>query len=120
MEELRELDKLGVHNIHMYADLFTVSREQVVGLCELILEQGLKIRWTCNSRVDFVDQEILSLMARAGCWMISWGIESANERILKRVRKGYRPGQAEKALEWAKEVGIKNWVYFVIGLPGET
>ncbi|MCB9139499.1 MAG: radical SAM protein [Caldilineaceae bacterium] len=118
--ELEGLDQLGIRNIHMYADLFTVNREHVVELCRLIIERDLKIRWTCNSRVDYVDQEMLSLMGQAGCWLISWGIESANEQILKRVRKGYRKEQALQALCWAKEAGIKNWGYFIIGLPEET
>ncbi len=120
LEELQYLASLGIHNVHMYADLFTVNREQVVKLCQLIIETGLKVRWTCNSRVDYVDEEMLRLMGRAGCWYISWGIESANEQILKRARKGYRKEQAFKALTWSKAAGINNWGYFIIGLPGET
>ncbi len=120
MQELWVLNELGIHNIHMYADMFTVSREQVVGLCKLILKEKLKIKWTCNSRVDYVDQEMLRLMGQAGCWYISWGIESANEQILKRAHKGYKLEQAPRALQWAREAGIKNWGYFIIGLPGET
>ena len=120
MEELWALHRLGIHNIHMYADLFTVNREQVVGLCQLILREGLEIRWTCNSRVDYVDEEMLRLMSQAGCWLISWGIESGSPDILKRIHKGYRFEQAEQALRMAKRAGIKNWGYFIIGLPGET
>ena len=119
-EELVRLAELGVHNVNMYADLFTVNREQVVGLCRLIIESGLKVKWTCNSRVDYVDEEMLKLMSRAGCWFISWGIESANEQILKRAHKGYRKEQALRALNWAHAAGINNWGYFIIGLPGET
>ncbi len=120
LEELEYLVSLGVHSVHMYADLFTVSREQVTGICEGILERKLNIRWTCNSRVDFVDPEMLQLMHRAGCWMISWGIESGNREILRRVRKGITPEQVERALRWSREAGIHNWGYFIIGLPGET
>jgi radical SAM superfamily enzyme YgiQ (UPF0313 family) len=120
MEELWLLKGLGIHNIHMYADLFTVDRQQVMGLCNLILKEGLKIRWTCNSRVDFVDEEMLQLMAKSGCWMISWGIESGSEEVLKRVRKGISLDKAERALRWSNAAGIKNWGYFIIGLPGET
>jgi len=120
LEELKVLSDLGIHNVHMYADLFTVNRQQVVDLCNLILESDLKVRWTCNSRVDYVDEEMLKLMGQAGCWYISWGIESANELILKRIRKGYRKEQAFKALKWSKAAGINNWGYFIIGLPGET
>ncbi len=119
-EELRRLSDLGVHTVHMYADLFTVSRQQVVELCRLIIDSDLKIKWTCNSRVDYVDEEMLRLMGQAGCWYISWGIESANEDILKRARKGYRKEQALRALRWAKAAGINNWGFFIIGLPGET
>ena len=120
LEELQRLAKLGVHNVNMYADLFTVNREQVVGLCNLIIESGLKVKWTCNSRVDYVDSEMLQLMSQAGCWFISWGIESANEQILKRTHKGYRKEQAIRALNWAHDARINNWGYFIIGLPGET
>ncbi|MCW5839818.1 MAG: radical SAM protein [Caldilinea sp.] len=120
VEELEYLGALGITNIHMYADLFTVNRDHVVELCKLIIERGIKIRWTCNSRVDYVDEEMLTLMGQAGCWLISWGIESANEMILKRARKGYKKEQAFRALKWAKAAGIKNWGYFIIGLPGET
>jgi len=120
MEELWRLKKLGIHNIHMYADLFTVSRDQVVELCQLMIEEKIEIKWTCNSRVDYVDEEMLQLMGKAGCWLISWGIESGNEQILRHARKGAYPDKAERALVWAKKVGIKNWGYFIIGLPGET
>ena len=120
LEELKQLSDLGIHNVHMYEDLFTLNRDQVAGICDQILTSGLKVNWTCNSRVDYVDEAMLQLMSRAGCWFISWGIESANEEILKRTRKGYRKEQAFRALQWARNSGIKNWGYFIIGLPGET
>jgi radical SAM superfamily enzyme YgiQ (UPF0313 family) len=63
---------------------------------------------------------MLQLMGKAGCYYISWGIESANEQILKRAHKGYRKEQAYESLTWAHEAGINNWGYFIIGLPGET
>ena len=120
MEELWILKRLGMNNIHMYADLFTVSRDQVMGLCELMIRENINIRWTCNSRVDYVDEELLQMMARAGNWLISWGIESGNEQILRHARKGAYTDKAERALLWARKAGIRNWGYFIIGLPGET
>jgi len=119
-EEIQQLYDLGVHHIHMYADLFTVNRDQVIELCKLLIERGPKITWTSNSRVDYVDEEMLTLMGQAGCNLISWGIESGNEMILKKAHKGYRMEQAYNALNWAHKAGIKNWGYFIIGLPGET
>jgi anaerobic magnesium-protoporphyrin IX monomethyl ester cyclase len=120
LEEITVLYHLGVRHIHMYADLFTVNRDQVVGLCNAIIESGLKITWTCNSRVDFVDREMLGLMAKSGCFCIAWGLESGNKEILARARKGVDAERAKDSLRWAREAGIKNWGYFIIGLPGET
>jgi radical SAM superfamily enzyme YgiQ (UPF0313 family) len=120
MEELWKLKELGINNIHMYADLFTVNRDQVMDLCQRMIDERINLKWMCNSRVDFVDEELLSMMGRAGNWLISWGIESANEQILKHAKKGADPVKAEKALNWARKAGIKNWGYFIIGLPGET
>jgi anaerobic magnesium-protoporphyrin IX monomethyl ester cyclase len=120
LEEMWYLKRLGINNIHMYADLFTVNRDQVIELCKLMIAENVQIKWTCNSRVDFVDEEMLMLMGEAGCRLISWGIESANEQILKHARKGANPAKAERALKWAKKAGIMNWGYFIIGLPGET
>jgi anaerobic magnesium-protoporphyrin IX monomethyl ester cyclase len=120
MEEMWQLKNLGINNIHMYSDLFTVSRDQVVELCQLMIAENIQLKWMCNSRVDFVDEEMLGMMGKAGCRLISWGIESGNEQILKHARKGAYPEKAERALRWAKQAGIMNWGYFIIGLPGET
>jgi radical SAM superfamily enzyme YgiQ (UPF0313 family) len=120
MAELWSLKKLGINNVMLYADLFTVNRDQVVSICQAMIKEKIDMKWMCNSRVDYVDEEMLSLMGQAGCHMISWGIESGSEEILKRARKGASPAKAEQALRWAKKAGIKNFGYFIIGLPGET
>lgn len=120
MEELWHLKKLGINNIMFYADLFTVNREHVVSICKAMIEEKIDMKWMCNSRVDYVDEEMLSLMGQAGCHMISWGIESGSAEVLKRARKGANPEKAKQALTWSRKAGIKNFGYFIIGLPGET
>lgn len=120
MEELWKLKKLGINYVNMYADLFTVSRDQVMELCQLMIDEKIDMHWTSNSRVDYVDEEMLKMMGRAGSFMIAWGIESGNEQILKHARKGAYPDKVKRALTWAKKAGIMNWGYFIIGLPGET
>jgi radical SAM superfamily enzyme YgiQ (UPF0313 family) len=120
MEELWRLKELGINNIHMYSDLFTVNRDQVMELCQRMIDEKIDLKWTSNSRVDYVDEEMLRLMGKAGNHLISWGIESGNEQILKHAHKGAYPDKAERALRWARNAGIKNWGYFIIGLPGET
>jgi radical SAM superfamily enzyme YgiQ (UPF0313 family) len=120
MKELWLLKNMGLNNIHMYADLFTVNRDQVMELCQRMIDEKINLKWTCNSRVDYVDEEMLTMMGKAGNWLISWGIESGSEQILRHARKGAYPDKAARSLQWARNAGIKNWGYFIIGLPGET
>lgn len=120
LKELWKLKKLGLNNVHMYADLFTVDRAHVLGICDRMIAENIGMKWTCNSRVDFVDDELLQRMAQAGCHLIAWGLESGNADILKHARKGTNPAKAAQSLTAAKKAGIKNWGYFIIGLPGET
>ncbi|WP_420643972.1 B12-binding domain-containing radical SAM protein [Candidatus Leptofilum sp.] len=120
MQELWKLKNMGLNNIHMYADLFTVNRDQVMELCQRMIDEKINLKWTCNSRVDYVDEEMLTMMGKAGNWLISWGIESGSEQILRHARKGAYPDKAARSLQWARNAGIKNWGYFIIGLPGET
>jgi radical SAM superfamily enzyme YgiQ (UPF0313 family) len=63
---------------------------------------------------------MLTLMGKAGCYMISWGLESGNEDVLKHARKGISLDKVKRALTWSRNAGIHNWGYFIIGLPGET
>jgi len=120
LEELWVLKKLGINNVNMYADLFTANREQVMGICKVMIESGIHMKWTCNSRVDYVDEEMLQMMAKAGCFLMTWGIESGSEQVLRHARKGAYPEVAMQSLTWARKAGIKNWGYFIIGLPTET
>ena len=120
MAEITMLAEMGVKNIHMYADLFTINRDQVMGICDLMIKANLGLKFTCNSRVDYVDEEMLEKMAQAGCDTISWGIESASEQILKNARKGTTADRARRSLTASNKNGIRNFGYFIIGLPGET
>lgn len=121
-EELKYLDRIGINNFMFHSDTFTLFRETAMELCDLIIKEGLKLRWCCNSRVDTVDEELLMNMKKAGCWMIMYGIETASPEILKNVKKGGTAtvDQARNAVIWTKKAGIKVWGYFIIGLPGET
>jgi anaerobic magnesium-protoporphyrin IX monomethyl ester cyclase len=120
LEELLLLQRLDVSNILFLADLFTYDRKNVLKLCELIIKKGLKFRWTCNSRVDTIDAEMLSMMKKAGCWLIAVGIESGSQAILDASLKDTSVPQARHAIEMIHHTGIKCWGYFMIGLPGET
>ena len=119
-KELEYLAEHNVRNVLFLADLFTYDKKGVNELCDLILERGLKIRWTCNSRVDTLDEEQLIKMKKAGCWLVAFGIESGSQTVLDNVKKDAKVEQAAETIRLCNKHGIKTWGYFIIGLPGEN
>ena len=101
-------------------DTFLVSTERAFRICESILKEGLNISWSCNSRADLVDKDILRTMKASGCWCISFGMESGNQAILDLERKNITLEQGEKAVEWTRGAGMLAKGFFMIGHPKET
>ena len=97
-----------------------MNMQRAEAICEEIMNQGIKIDWSCTTRVDLVNEKLLQKMKKAGCWLISYGVESGNPQILKNVNKGYSLKQVGDAFRLTKKVGIRTVGYFMLGLPGET
>lgn len=112
--------KFGIPNFFISDDLFTLRRKRVVEICDLLISRNLPITWTCLSRVDTIDREILAQMKRAGCYMISYGLESGAQEVLDRLNKGTTVEQGIAAVAMAHEAGIRVFGSFMIGSPGET
>lgn len=119
-KELEYLAQHDVRNVLFLADLFTFDKKGVNELCDLIIERGLKVRWTCNSRVDTIDEQQLIKMKKAGCWLVAFGIESGSQKVLDNVKKDAKVEQAAETIKMCNKHGIKTWGYFIIGLPGEN
>ncbi len=115
-----DLDRFNIHDFFFWAETFVVDKDYVAELCRAILKKGIRISWTCNSRVDIVDEQLLQLMARAGCWMISYGIESADQHVLDKTEKGIKVEHFHNAVRCAHKAGIKTAGHFIFGLPGDT
>lgn len=120
IEELRYLkERYGLRTASFFDETFTFNRKRVVELCSRLREEGLKIRWYCNTRAQLVDPELLRMMRSAGCRGISFGIESGSQKILDSVEKNITVEQARNAVLWAKEAHLKTFCSFILGLPGE-
>ncbi|MFC2010276.1 B12-binding domain-containing radical SAM protein [Chloroflexota bacterium] len=120
LDEMAECLKMGIREISIYDDTFTVNRKRVLDICEGILDRGLKIRWDIRTRVDVIDKELLIKLGEAGCDRIHYGIEAGTADILKVLKKGTNLEQIQEAITWTKEAGISTLAYFMIGSPGET
>ncbi len=120
LDEVEDILDLGFERINIADDLFASDTERVRDICTGIHERGLKFDWSAFARVDTVTQEMLDLMAKAGCDSVSYGIESGCPDMLKRVRKGILIDQAEAAVRMCKQAGMQAHASFMVGLPGET
>ena len=112
--------EFGVREIVFYDDVFTLNKKRAYAIAEGIMKQGLKIHWTCETRVDLVDKELLRHMKQAGCYAIAYGIESASHEILETLKKSTTLGEVEETARITREVGLQTIGYFMLGSPGET
>lgn len=122
ISEIKKCYPICKGEISFQDDTFTLKRIKVVEFCQEIINQKLKISWDCNTRIDLVDQELLSLMKQAGCHQINFGIESGNERVRKEIiHKGnFTNKDIKKVFSYCKLFKIKIACYFMIGHPTET
>jgi radical SAM superfamily enzyme YgiQ (UPF0313 family) len=112
--------RYGIQEICFYDDTFTASRNRLEQFCHYLLDHSLNISWSCLGRVDVIDLELLRLMKKAGCWLISYGIESASQEILDLYRKKTTIEQIEQAIRATKKAGIMARGFFIIGGPMES
>lgn len=110
----------NIRNIAFMTDSFTLNRNWAIKFLEELLKKNLKISWVCNSRVDAVDLNMLELMKKTGCKLISYGIESGDQNILNDAKKNIKLDDCIKAIEMTRKAKIISMAYFIIGLPGET
>lgn len=103
-------------------ELFTVNKRRVFEFCDRMIKSGYSknIKWWAQTRADCVDKEMLIKMKEAGCRMLSFGIESGVNRLLKNIKKNITVGQVRRAVKTAHSVGIDARGSFILGLPTES
>ena len=101
-------------------DTFILNKKRARKICESIIENNIKIKWVCESRVEGINEDILKIMKKAGCERIKIGVESGNERILKLIKKNITKEQIRNAVSLTKKVGIKITIHLMTGFPTET
>ncbi|MFC1622622.1 B12-binding domain-containing radical SAM protein [Patescibacteria group bacterium] len=119
---IQEIKNYKLKNIDFQDDTFTIDQEKVIELCQKIIQKNLKIKWTCNTRIDLVNEELLKLMSQAGCCQINFGIEAGDEKIRKEiVHKGdFTNIQIKQIIQICHVNKIQVAGYFILGHPTET
>ncbi len=111
------------HNIEMVAfmdDTFTLNKNRVYEICEIIKERGLDNYWGCTARVDTISEELLKAMKDAGCITMFLGVESADQQLLNEVNKKTNINRIKKTFELTKKYGMRTIASVVLGMPGDT
>jgi radical SAM superfamily enzyme YgiQ (UPF0313 family) len=113
-------NEYGAKDIAIWDDNFTVNKERVYKICELMIEKKLNVSWSCEARVDCVDLDLLKAMRKAGCDYIAYGLESGSEKVLNKMRKGFNKDIVRKTIDWTKKAKIGIRAYFILGMIDET
>jgi radical SAM superfamily enzyme YgiQ (UPF0313 family) len=121
MQELEYvLNKLNVKWVTFYDDTFTTDKQRIINICEEIKKRNLNFEWQCFVRANCIDDDLMEAMISSGCKVVSLGVESGNDEILKRVKKGTTVQLIRKAVDTIAKYDIEARGSFILGLPGET
>lgn len=117
---IEEIRKYKLTNIAFHADTATMNKKWIYEFCDKVEKLPFKVRIVTNSRVDTVDLPMLRRMQRAGFWMVCYGVESGDNKVLAMNKKEATVEQARQAVRWTKEAGLKVWGYFMLGMYGDN
>lgn len=120
IKEMRYIRSLGIREMWIKDLTFGANRKHHKQLCEAMIEEDFDIGWVCLSRVNVMDEEMLSLMARAGCHTIQFGVESSSDEILKYIDKKISHNDVAEVFQTCRRLGIRTLAHYVFGFPGET
>lgn len=113
-------DNYGITHFDFMDDTLTGNKKFIQDFCDLVIEKvHYDIFWHAITRPDQVTKELLCKMREAGCVSVIYGIESGNDKTLKRIRKGFTVDRAKQTVIWTKEAGIRCEVNFMWGFPWE-
>ncbi|MCX6695881.1 MAG: radical SAM protein, partial [Candidatus Altiarchaeota archaeon] len=109
----------GLRRIDFADSVFTLDRQRVLDLCDLIKKNNLRFKWTCLTRCDLVDEELLSEMKSAGCFLVLFGVESGVEEVRARIGKLISDEKIREAFKLSRKIGLKTGVSVMFGHPNE-
>ena len=121
IEEIKFLIKYqGIQEVAFWDDNFLINEKWINDFCNLLDRENLRIPWSACARVNTISRSMLERTAKSGLWNIFFGIESGNQDLLNRIKKGITLEQVRRAIEWSNQLGIDTRGSFMLALPGET
>lgn len=121
LNEIKDLmQEFHINNFMFWDDAFSVRRRDILEFCGKAVESGLRFTFSTATRADLVDEELLFALKRAGCVVLTLGVESGSPRVLEMIRKDLDLDVLRNALGLMRKKGISQGVFFMAGFPHET
>lgn len=113
------ISNYNVKDIVFHDSTFNVNPKWVITFCKELLNRKIKIKWRCSCRPDQISENLVAYMKAAGCYNISFGPESSQNKFLKFLNKQFTIEQVERAFKIVKKFKIENMAFFIFGIPGQ-
>lgn len=120
LKNLEEIRQMGIRQVHFADWTFAIDKRQAKQILQGMVARDFGFTWSCLSRVDLMDRELMELLKKTGCDLIEFGVESGNQAMLDRYEKGTTLEEIRQTFAWARELDLATLATFVLGLPGET
>ena len=121
IEEIGQLqDDYAITYVDFVDDLLMSSPDRTAELCHAFIDAGLKFKWSCNGRLNWVTRDVIKLLKRAGCVFINYGIESVDNEVMKNMKKGLNLDLVIKGAEITHEEGVSTGLNMIFGNIGEN
>ncbi len=108
------------NQVNFSHDIFTCDRAWTLRFCDYLIRNPIQMQWTCSTRTDIIDPEVLEKLAEAGCVEIYYGIESGSQEMQKKIDKKLDLDWSRTIVEKTAAVGIRPVTGFILGYPFET
>lgn len=113
-------DHYGVKYFDFMHDLFTLDKKRVVQFCEEIHNRFLDVEWSCDSRIDTIDENLIDIMVKSGLKHIFFGIETASPIMQTRINKNLNVSKCDSIIRYCIGRGVRVSTSFMYGFPEET
>jgi radical SAM superfamily enzyme YgiQ (UPF0313 family) len=120
VDEFQQIADLGITDVQVYDDTFTWGKARAMDICQGIIDRGIKINWAIRDRVNRASPDLYTLLKKAGCYRVHFGVETGSPEILKNSGKFMTLDHARYAIEVARSVDMTVMTYFMFGFLNET
>jgi len=115
-------NEFGVDEFHIVDDIFNLDKQRAHAICDLMIQNRMKVHFAFPNglRGDIIDQDLIHKMMRAGCYSMTYAIETASPRLQKLLRKNMNLKRLEQAIDASYRAGAVTKGFFMLGFPTET